>query len=142
MNEAQDIVGIFVPRGTLVATTTHRNGPQEKLVTSAKPVTEDLPLVILTNANSASASEIVAGALRDDRGTKLVGTHTFGKALIQTTRRLSNGGAIKYTTASYLTPKGVDLGRKGLTADIAVSDNPATPADEQMKRALATVVTP
>ncbi len=141
VNEARALVGIFVTRGSTVATTTHRNGPRETLVTDQDPVSTDIPIVILTNGDSASASEIVAGALRDDRGAKLVGTRTFGKALIQTTERLSNGGALKYTTASYLTPKGFDLGRKGLTPDVTVKDDPATPVDEQLQRALKVAVT-
>ncbi len=143
VNEAQDVVGAFVPKGTTVATTTHRNGPQETLTTGDAPVVDDeVRVVVVTNTHSASASEIVAGALRDVRGSRLVGTHTFGKALIQTTRRLSNGGALKFTTASYLTPKGFDLGRNGLQPDVKVQDDPDTPADEQIDRALREAVTP
>ncbi len=140
VDEAQDIVGIFVPRGTTVATTKHRDGPRESIVTDATPVTETIPVVVLMNGYSASASEIVAGALRDRRSAKLVGTQTFGKALIQTTRRLSNEGALKYTTASYLTPEGFDLGKRGLPPDVTVKDNPTTPADDQLQRALKEAV--
>lgn len=143
VNEAQDVAGTFVPRGTTIATTTHRNSPQESLVTDDAPVVDnEIPVVVVTNTHSASASEIVAGALRDVRGSRLVGTHTFGKALIQTTRRLSNGGALKFTTASYLTPKGFDLGRDGLQPDVKVQDDPDTPADEQLDRALTEAVAP
>lgn len=143
VHEAQDIVGVFVPEGTTVATTTHRNGPQEKLKTNDSPVVgEDVPVIVITNTASASASEIVAGALRDIRGARLVGTHTFGKALIQTTHPLANGGALKFTTASYLTPKGFDLGRRGLVPDVKVTNVAGSAVDAQLNRALKEAVKP
>ncbi len=136
LNEAEKVVGIFLGDGQPVATSRDRSGEAEKLTSSGEKAIGDQPVVILVDQNSASASEVVAGALRDADRAKLVGTRTFGKALIQTTRVLSNGGAVKFTVASYLTPDGYDLGKRGLEPDVKASDNPHTPKDEALDRAL------
>jgi carboxyl-terminal processing protease len=94
-------------------------------------------MAVLVDANSASSSEILAGALRDADRATLVGTRTFGKALVQTTRTLRDGGALKLTTARYLTPDGHDVTGRGLKPQVAIADDPATPADEALERALA-----
>ena len=98
--------------------------------------------MVLVDRNSASSSEIVSGALHDAGRARLVGTRTFGKALIQSTRPLSNGGALKFTVASYLTPKGFDLGTRGLPPDVQVADNLKTPVDEALARAFREVGAP
>lgn len=140
VDEAVKVVGVFLPDGSAVVRTKSRDGTSDTLRTEDNPVLDaDMPLVVLTDRNSASASEIVAGALRDADRAELVGDRTFGKALIQTTRTLPGGGALKYTTASYLTPNGFDLGTRGLTPDVRVADDPATPADEVLQRALRMV---
>ena len=137
VNEATGVAGAFLADDTTVATTRGRSGPRDTLKTDGQPVNTQLPLVVLVDQNSASASEIVAGALRDAERARLVGTRTFGKALIQSTRSLANGGAIKFTIASYLTPRGFDLSTKGLPPDIEVADDPKTPdVDEALQRAL------
>ena len=87
--------------------------------------------------DSASASEIVSGALRDAKRAQLVGERTFGKALVQSTVLLRDGGALKLTTARYLTPSGYDLAKRGLPPDVKVADDPKTPADEALQRGLA-----
>ena len=85
-----------------------------------------MPLYVLTDEYTASASEIVSGALQDyDRAT-LVGETTFGKGLVQSIEPLSNGGAIKVTTAVYLTPKGRDINETGISPDVVAPDDPAT----------------
>lgn len=140
VDEAIKIVAVFLPDNSAVVRTKSRDGESETLRTEGNPaIPANLPVVLLVDRNSASASEIVSGALRDAGRAKLVGTRTFGKALIQTTRTLPDGGALKYTTASYLTPKGFDLGTRGLPADIAVSDDAKTSADEVLQRGLAAV---
>ena len=101
---------------------------QDVLRTDTDPVAGDLPLEVLVNRSSASASEIVAGALRDtERGT-LVGERTFGKALVQSTILLRNGGALKLTTQRYLTPSGYDLAKRGLPPAVRAVDDPDTRA--------------
>lgn len=135
VDEAVGVVGVFTRSGSPVVTTKGLHRAKETLRTDAAQATS-LPMVVLVDRNSASASEIVAGSLRDNDRAVLVGTRTFGKALVQTTRELRNGGALHYTTARYLTPDGVDVSKDGLKPDIAAKDDPATPADEALQRAL------
>lgn len=107
LDAAVDIVSKFVPRGSLIVSTKGRRAEAEKQYTSVEePMLPATPLVILTDRNSASASEIVSGALQDlDRGL-VVGTRTFGKGLVQTILPLSYGAQLKITTARYYTPSG------------------------------------
>ena len=107
VNEAVGVAGVFLPDGTPVVVTEGLHSPRKTFDTEGDPAAGDLPLFVLVNRGSASASEILAGALRDaDRG-ELVGERTFGKALVQSTRPLRDGGALKLTTARYLTPDGL-----------------------------------
>ena len=98
---------------------------------------ESIPLVVLINGYTASASEIVSGAIKDDSRGKLIGEKTFGKGVVQTIVPLSNGGGLKYTSGSYYTPKGTDINKIGIEPDVVVVDDPATPGDEVLERGLA-----
>jgi len=89
----------------------------------------DYPMVILVNGGSASASEIVAGALQDLERAKLVGTKTFGKGSVQTIIPLSNGAGLRLTTAKYYTPSGRVIHEKGIVPDIVIEE-PPPPKDE------------
>ena len=80
----------------------------------------DIPLVVLVNGNSASASEIFSGAMQDSGKAKLVGTTTFGKGIVQSVIPLSDGTAVKLTVAKYFTPNGNDIHKKGITPDYEV----------------------
>lgn len=104
---AVEVVSVFVPESSLIVTTRGRKADSErKYYSTAKPLVPDVPLAVLVNRNSASASEIVAGAIQDlDRGI-IVGTRTFGKGLVQTITQLSNNASLKITTARYYTPSG------------------------------------
>ena len=103
----------------------------------------ELPLVVLVNGGSASAAEILAGALYDyDRAT-LVGERTYGKASVQTIAPLRNGGALKLTTAKYVTPAGADITGRGIHPGIVAADDPLTDPDEALliaRRTLADVL--
>ena len=99
-------------------------------------VTDGAPLVVLINKGSASASEILAGALRDHRRATLVGTRSFGKGSVQTILPLGNGDALKLTTARYYTPLGQTVG-KGIEPSISVKLDEDHPGDEQIDRAYA-----
>jgi carboxyl-terminal processing protease len=102
----------------------------------------DAPLVVLVDGDTASAAEIVAGAIQDDKVGTLVGTRTFGKGLVQETFALPDGGAIKMTTARYLTPAGRDIDKVGIAPDVVIEQSsdahPGEPGrDAQLDRALA-----
>ena len=107
LEAAVDIVSKFNPKGSTVVTTRGRRSEDEKVYTvTEEPLAGDLPLAVLINKNSASASEIVAGAIQDlDRGV-LVGTRSFGKGLVQTITQLGYNTSLKITTARYYTPSG------------------------------------
>jgi carboxyl-terminal processing protease len=92
------------------------------------------------NGGSASASEIVTGALRDtDRGT-IVGTRTFGKGLVQELIPLSNGGVLDLTVANYYLPDGKTISTRGIKPDVRARDNPDTDRDEALPKALDTLL--
>ena len=107
IDEAVKIVGYFVPKGTDVVTTKGKNKDADRTYkTPAEPIFPKLKLVVLTNRSSASASEILAGAIQDlDRGV-IVGERTFGKGLVQNIRSVGYGGHLKVTTAKYYIPSG------------------------------------
>lgn len=107
MDEAVEIVSVFVPKGSLVVSAKGRDGRSDySLRTSKEPVDTRLPLIVLVDSGSASASEIVSGALQDmDRAT-IMGQKTFGKGLVQSIKPMPYGGELKVTTAKYYTPSG------------------------------------
>ncbi|HTR80443.1 MAG TPA: S41 family peptidase [Bacteroidota bacterium] len=107
LEEAVDIVSLFNPKGSTIVTTRGRRSDDEKVYTvSDDPLAGNIPLAVLVNKNSASASEIVAGAIQDlDRGI-IVGTRSFGKGLVQTVTQLEYNTSLKITTARYYTPSG------------------------------------
>jgi len=90
----------------------------------------EAPIVVLINGGSASASEIVAGALQDHKRAIIMGTLSFGKASVQTVVPLGNGSALKLTTARYYTPSGASIQAKGITPDIVLDDVKVTKKDE------------
>lgn len=107
LNEAVNIVNVFEPKGTIVVTTKGKVKDWDKAFkTQENPVDLTMPIAVLTNRGSASASEIVSGSIQDlDRGV-IIGQKTFGKGLVQTTRSLSYNTKLKVTTAKYYTPSG------------------------------------
>ena len=139
VSEAITAASTFLPKGATIATTKGAHEKPETLKTKGGTATADLPLVVLVDQNSASASEILAGALRDNGRATLVGTRTFGKARIQVTQELQRGGALKVTIASYLTPSGLDISDRGLPPAVFAVDNPKTNPDEPLERALLIV---
>lgn len=118
LQSAIDIGSMFVERGTIVQTV-DREGRREQIQSTGR-VLWRRPTVVLVNESSASASEILAGALRDNKVAKLVGAKTFGKASVQNVRRLNDGSAVLITIAKYLTPSGEDINKTGIKPDYEV----------------------
>jgi carboxyl-terminal processing protease len=120
LSEAVDVVSQFLTRGIAVKIV-DKDGMET--VQKVKPggIARDLPMIVLVNGGSASASEIVAGALQDNDRAKLAGQKTFGKASVQSFVKLDDGSAIKITTAHYYTPNGTLISGTGLTPDYPTS---------------------
>ena len=113
LNEAVLVSSIFIGDGTIVSTK-GRTRPRRVFEATGNAIDADVPVVVLVNRESASASEIVAGALQDRGRAEVVGTRTFGKGVFQEVRELSNGGALDITVGEYFTPKGRNLGGGGV----------------------------
>jgi carboxyl-terminal processing protease len=138
LNEAVLTSSIFVGDGTIVSTKgLHR--PRRVFEAEGTPIDRDIPVVVLVNENSASASEIVTGALQDRGRAEVVGETTFGKGVFQEIRRLSNGGALDITVGEYFTPNGRNLGGKGVEPDVEAVDDAKTKRDEGLQEALEVV---
>jgi carboxyl-terminal processing protease len=143
LNEAVLVSSVFIPEGTIV-TTKGRSRPHKVFEASGNAIDSKIPVVVLVNGQSASASEIVTGALQDRDRATVVGTKTFGKGVFQEIERLSNGGALDITVGEYFTPKGRNLGghgkkRGGIQPDVKAADDAKTPRDEALDIALRTV---
>ncbi len=141
VDAAVKISSYFIPQGVIVSTI-DRNGNKESQEANGDAIGGLQPLVILVNKYTASASEITSGALQDYHLAKLVGTKTFGKGVVQSIYPMPDDGALKITTAKYVTPLGRDIQHKGITPDVVVdqSVDPAlidTPADKQLAAAKA-----
>jgi carboxyl-terminal processing protease len=138
VDEAVNVSSDFLARGVVV-TTQGLHSPRRVYTASGDPASS-LPLVVLVNHWSASASEITAGALQDNRRATIVGTRTFGKGLVQTSYPMPNGATLKMTIAVYLTPSGRDINHKGITPTVVARDDPKTTTDEALNRALQYIV--
>lgn len=119
LNVSREIAGWFLEKGDVFVIEDSPNGQRSEKIRGTGRLSQ-YPLVVLMDTGSASASEIVAGALRDNRGVQLIGQTSFGKGSIQTLEYLSDGSSIKITIAHWLTPNGDLVSEKGLTPDIEV----------------------
>lgn len=121
LSSAVDVASQFLPPNRLVVYTKDRSGEKVEYQSSSnRPYYDKLTMAVLVNQGSASASEIVAGALKDWNRAVLVGVQTFGKGSVQSVIPLSDGSGIRLTTARYYTPKGISIQNTGITPDIIV----------------------
>ncbi len=142
LSVAVDIASWFLPTGEVVARERYADGSEDLYRSQGYRFLEDVPVVVVVNGGSASASEIVAGALRDVRGAKLVGVKTYGKGSVQELEQLSRNSSLKVTIAKWLTPKGEEINGTGLKPDIEVTppENDEEPdADAILERAIAEI---
>ncbi|MFY7781447.1 MAG: S41 family peptidase, partial [Tagaea sp.] len=120
LDQAIAVSDAFLERGEIVSTRGRRADEAQRFNARAGDVLNGLPIVVLINGGSASASEIVAGALQDHRRAIVLGTKSFGKGSVQTVRPVGNQGAIRLTTARYYTPSGRSIQAQGIEPDILV----------------------
>ena len=135
VDEAVKVASDFLPSGKVVVTTQGLHTPRTVRKTGDAHPTS-LPLVLLVNGNTASASEIVTGALQDYRRATVIGTRTFGKGVVQTVLALRGGASLKITIAAYLTPLGRNINHKGIAPSIVVTQSSHTTKDQVLQRAL------
>ncbi|MGE5894366.1 MAG: S41 family peptidase [bacterium] len=120
LNSAIDVADQFLPPGRLVTYIKGRSGEKQEYLTRGQRPAYDFTMIVLVNQGSASASEIVAGALKDWDRAVILGVTTFGKGSVQSVIPLSEGSALRLTTAKYYTPKGVSIQNTGIKPDIEV----------------------
>lgn len=139
---AVNIAGWFFEKDKLIVSEQFRNGEETKFTSNGTGAFSDMPIVVLVNKGSASASEILAGALRDNRKIKLIGEKTFGKGTVQEMESLKDGSQIKMTIAKWVMPSGYIIEENGLVPDIEVKiteKDIEVKRDPQLERALEEV---
>ncbi|HSA84495.1 MAG TPA: S41 family peptidase [Patescibacteria group bacterium] len=140
LTDAVYIASEFVKDGTAVMQE-NKNGEREAFAVSGRGMLTNMPVVVLLNGGSASASEIVAGALRDHKRAEIVGEKSFGKGTIQEAEDLGGGAGLHVTIAKWLTPNGTWVHKEGLQPDYVISLDPGDPArDTQLEKAVEVLV--
>jgi len=135
LQEAVLVASIFIEDGVVVSTD-GRAKPEREFEAEGDAISEDVPLVVLVDGGSASASEIVTGALRDRGRATIVGTRTFGKGVFQEVEELSNGGVLDLTVGRYYLPGGENISDEGIRPAVRARDKPRTDRDEALPVAL------
>lgn len=136
---AQDLAGWFLPRGTLVVSERYNDGHEDSFPAEGAGVLRNVPTVILINQGSASAAEILAGALRDQIGAQIIGETSYGKGTVQQLFPLKDNSSLKITIAHWVMPKGLVLGGTGIEPDVEVAvteDDIKAKKDPQLEKAI------
>jgi len=139
LREAVLVSSVFIEDGTVVSTKGRRR-PESVYKAEGDAIDGDIPVVVLVDRGSASASEIVTGALRDSHRATVAGERTFGKGVFQELEPLSNGGALDLTVGSYYLPSGENISDTGIKPAVKARDKPRTRRDEALPIALETLV--
>lgn len=140
VTEAVNISELFVPKGKTIMIELDKSSKEEVTKAKTEPIVDsNLNIIILANENSASASEIFIGALKDNNIAKVVGTRTFGKGVMQEIVPVRSGGALKLTIEEFRTPNGNVINKKGIDPDVEIEENDDTEADEQLQKAIETL---
>ncbi len=146
LDAAVEVADAFLDDGIIVTAEGRSKESQFRMDAASGDLTHGAPIVVLVNEGSASASEIVAGALRDNGRAKLIGRRTFGKGSVQTVMQLSDGQALKLTTSRYFTPSGVSIHERGIEPDVVLpepqgivlgGDGPVVARDAEIRAAVA-----
>jgi len=133
VEEARLVASIFLPEGPIVSTR-GRAQPSRTLMAAGGAISTHIPVVVLIDGETASAAEIVTGALQDRHRAKVVGTRTFGKGVFQEVTTLPNGGALDLTVGQYFTPSGRNLGGRGVSRGAGIAPNVKAPDDPKTRR--------
>lgn len=137
VTEAINISELFIEKDKAIMIELNKAGKEEVIKAEKNPiVSSDLNIIVLGNENTASASEIFIGALKDNGIAKVVGTKTYGKGVMQEITPIQSGGALKLTIEEFRTPNGNIINKKGIEPDVKIEENEKTEVDEQLNKAI------
>jgi carboxyl-terminal processing protease len=136
VEESRLVASVFIDKGTIVSTR-GRTQPTQTLTAAGHAISASIPVAVLVDGHTASASEIVTAALQDRHRAVVVGTRTFGKGVFQEEQPLSNGGALDITVGEYFTPNGRNLGGGGVTQGAGITPDVLVPHGVDSQRGVA-----
>lgn len=136
LNSSVNVASLFLKKGTVVKEE-DKNKHIQEIKTTQDPILKDIPLVVLVNGGSASASEILSGAIQDYNRGQVIGETTYGKGTVQELIPIKGGGTLRLTVDQWLTPNGRVIEYKGIKPDIEIKNDPKTDQDEVIQKALS-----
>ena len=137
VDEAVEIAELFLPKDKIIMKEIGKDNKEKQTVSKENAkVSSDINIIMLINENTASASEIFVGALKDNNVAKTIGSRTYGKGVMQEVVPVSSGGALKVTIEEFFTPNGDTINKNGIIPDIEIEENNDTEQDEQLQKAI------